>query len=92
MEANSKFALRRKAHMPTITINDVVYDLDDLSDEAKQQIMHIEACKNEINRSTTRVAICQTAQKGYERRLTEILDTQGSESPLEGIGDNLTFD
>ena len=55
--------------MATITIDNVVYDLDDLSDAAKQQILHIEACKNEINRLATRTAICKTAQTGYEMRL-----------------------
>lgn len=81
--------------MPNITIDDVVYDLDDLSDEAKQQIMHIEACKTEINRSTTLTAICRTAQIAYERRLRDLLDTEGTEDTgdsFENHGDTLTFD
>ena len=78
--------------MPDITINNVVYDLDDLSDEAKQQIMHIEACKNEINRSTTLTAICRTAQIAYERRLRDLLDTENSEDSFADLGDTLTFD
>ena len=78
--------------MPTITIDEVVYDLDDLSDDAKQQIVHIEACKNEINRLNTRTAICQTAQMAYERRLKDLLDNEDSEDSVENLGDTLTFD
>lgn len=78
--------------MATITIDNVVYDLDDLSDAAKQQIVHIEACKNEINRLATRTAICQTAQMSYERRLKELLETEDAEVSDESLGDTLTFD
>jgi len=78
--------------MPSITIDDVEYDLDDLSDDAKQQILHIEACKNEINRLATLTAICQTAQTGYMRKLNQLLEAQDPSDPDESLGDTLTFD
>ena len=78
--------------MPSITIDNVDYDIDELSDDAKQQILHIEACKNEINRLATLTAICQTAQTGYKRKLKQLLEAQNPADPDESLGDTLTFD
>ena len=78
--------------MPSVTIDDVDYDLDDLSEDAKQQILHIEACKNDQQIGLL-TAICQTAQKGYMRKLKQLLEAQDPADPDEGLGDTfLTFD
>ena len=78
--------------MPSVKIDDVDYDLDDMSEDAKQQILHIEACKNEINRLATLTAICQTAQTGYMRKLKQLLEAQDPDDLDESLGDTLTFD
>jgi hypothetical protein len=59
----------------TWTINDKEYDLDDLSDTAKSQIVNIQVVDGEISRLNQQLAIMQTARNAYGKALdTEITE------------------
>jgi hypothetical protein len=59
----------------TWTINDKEYDLDDLSDTAKSQIVNIQVVDGEIGRLNQQLAIMQTARNAYGKALdTEITE------------------
>ena len=59
--------------MPTVTIDNKEYDLDRLSDEAKQQLTNLQVCDQEIARLNIQLAIAQTARSAYARALNEAL-------------------
>jgi hypothetical protein len=57
------------------TINDKEYDIDDLSDTAKSQIVNIQVVDGEIARLNQQLAIMQTARNAYGKALgTEITE------------------
>ena len=53
----------------TWTINDKEYDLNDLSDTAKSQIVNIQVVDGEIARLKQQLAIMQTARNAYGKAL-----------------------
>ena len=53
----------------TWTINDKEYDLDDLSETAKSQIVNIQVVDGEIARLKQQLAIMQTARNAYGKAL-----------------------
>ena len=53
----------------TWTINDKEYDVDDLSDTAKSQIVNIQVVDGEIARLKQQLAIMQTARNAYGKAL-----------------------
>lgn len=55
--------------MPTIKINDVDYDADKLSKEAKQQLQMLAMADAEIKRLQAHLAIAQTAKNAYAQAL-----------------------
>jgi hypothetical protein len=55
--------------MPTIKINDIDYDTDSLSAEAKAQLEMLLATEGEIRRLQTQLAIAQTAKHAYAQAL-----------------------
>ena len=59
--------------MATITIDDVQYELDDLSDEAKAQLEPLQAVEVRIARANEEIAILQTARNAYAVALKEVL-------------------
>jgi hypothetical protein len=59
--------------MPIITIDDRPFELDALSEEAKQQLGNLTACDQEIGRLNVQLAIAQTARSAYARALQEAL-------------------
>ncbi len=59
--------------MPQITIDDIAYDLDRLSDAAKQQLMHVQFADAEIQRLQMLLAQAQTARASYFAALKELL-------------------
>ena len=60
--------------MATITIDDVEYDSDNLSDSAKAQVASLQFCQAEINRLKSQLAVYQTASAGYTSALKSELD------------------
>ena len=53
--------------MSTITINNVAYNLDDLSEEVKNNIGMLQAVEAEVQRLNMKLAIAKTAQIAYGR-------------------------
>ena len=64
--------------MPTIKIDNVDYDTDTLSDEAKAQLISMQFCDQELQRLQAQAAAYQTARQAYAKALQAALPT-----PLE---------
>ena len=64
--------------MPTIKIDNVDYDTDTLSAEAKAQLASIQFCDQELARLKAQAAAYQTARMAYAKALKDKLPT-----PLE---------
>ncbi|KUJ72456.1 DUF6447 family protein [Thiomicrospira sp. WB1] len=56
-----------------ITIDGKEYNLDKLSDEAKNQLTSLRVTDQEISRLQTQIAIAQTARNAYAKALSELL-------------------
>ena len=59
--------------MPSITIDNIDYDLDSLSEEAKAQIVSLQFVDAELQRLQAKAAALQTARAAYARALSELL-------------------
>jgi hypothetical protein len=70
--------------MTTIKIDNVDYDLDKLSDEAKAQLASIQFCDQELQRLQAQSAAYQTARMAYAKALNDAL-------PAMPAGDTLKF-
>jgi hypothetical protein len=71
--------------MPTIKIDNVDYDTDKLSDEAKAQLVSIQFCDQELQRLQVQAAAYQTARQAYAKALNQALN------PIEQMGDKISF-
>ena len=61
--------------MPMIKIDDVDYDIDQLSEETKAQVASLQFVDNELQRLNAQAAVYQTARMAYSNALKEILGT-----------------
>ena len=59
--------------MSTITIDDVAYTEDTLSDEAKTELGSMQVCDQRIAALQTDLAIAQTARNAYANALKDLL-------------------
>ncbi len=59
--------------MPMVKIDDKDYDLDALSDEAKNQLASIQFVDAELARLNAQAAVLQTARNAYSNVLKELL-------------------
>jgi len=59
--------------MPMIKIDDKEYDLDALSQEAKNQVASLQFVDAELARLNAQVAVCQTARNAYSAALKDLL-------------------
>ena len=57
--------------MTTITIDNVEYDTDKLSDEAKAQLVSLQFCDQELARLQAQAAAYQTARMAYSKALQD---------------------
>ena len=64
--------------MPTIKIDNVDYDTDTLSNDAKAQLINMQFCDQELARLQAQAAAYQTARQAYAKALQAALPT-----PLE---------
>ena len=71
--------------MTTIKIDNIDYDTDKLSDEAKAQLASIQFCDQELQRLQAQAAAYQTARIAYSKALNEQLD------PLSALGSTIKF-
>jgi len=70
--------------MPNITIDNIDYDLDTLSDEAKAQLGSMQFVDAEIQRLNNLIATLQTARIAYSKALNAAL-------PAVPVGDTMKF-
>jgi hypothetical protein len=70
--------------MPSIKIDNVDYDTDKLSDEAKAQLISLQFCDQELQRLQAQAAAYQTARMAYAKALQAAL-------PTATIGDTIKF-
>jgi hypothetical protein len=66
--------------MPTIKIDDIEYNLDSLTDQAKSQLQMLHVTEQEIQRLQLQLGIAQTARNAYAQALKAALPT-----PLEQV-------
>lgn len=59
--------------MSKITIDNVEYNTDNLSDEAKQQLQMLQITEQEMSRLNAQLAIAQTARIAYANALKQAL-------------------
>lgn len=59
--------------MPTINIDNVDYDTDTLSDEAKAQLVSLQFVDSELARVQAQAAVLQTARAAYSTALKAAL-------------------
>ena len=59
--------------MTKVTIDDKEYDLDQLSDEAKNQLVSLQFVDQELQRLNAQAAVLQTARLAYANALKETL-------------------
>ena len=60
--------------MATITIDDIEYDVDTLSEDAKAQLAALQATDQRIVEAQQELAILQTARNAYAVALKNLLD------------------
>ena len=70
--------------MTTIKIDNVDYDIDTLSNDAKAQLVSIQFCDQELQRLQAQAAALQTARQAYAKALQSAL-------PAASVGDTLKF-
>ena len=67
--------------MTTIKIDNIEYDTDKLSDDAKAQLMSLQFCEQELARLQAQAAAIQTARMAYAKALQSALP----------VGDTIKF-
>ena len=70
--------------MTTINIDNIEYDTEKLSDEAKAQLVSLQFCDQELQRLQAQAAAIQTARIAYSKALQSAL-------PAMPAGDTLKF-
>ncbi|MCG5539511.1 DUF6447 family protein [Halorhodospira sp. 9622] len=64
------------AEEQTVTIDGTSYNLSDLSENARQQLLNVRAADQEIERLNRQLAITRTARQAYARALEQELAEQ----------------
>lgn len=62
--------------MAIFNINGTDYDIDNLSDEVKQNIVSIKFVQEELQRHNALIAVYKTAEAGYARAIQNGLDSE----------------
>lgn len=71
--------------MTTITIDNVEYDYDKISNEAKAQLISMQFCDQELQRLQSQAAALQTARQAYAKALQASLAAEAVQ------GDKISF-
>ncbi len=69
--------------MPIIKIDNFNYDTDNLSDEAKAQLVSLQFCDQELARLQAQAAALQTARMAYAKALQAALPAMGSSDTIK---------
>ena len=59
--------------MASINIDNIDYDIDTLSEEAKAQLLSLQFCDAELQRLQAQAAVLQTARAAYSKSLQAAL-------------------
>lgn len=66
--------------MPKITIDDIEYNTEDLTDNGKAQLASLQFLETQMNKLKSELAVYQTARIAYVNALKgELPDTEGAE-------------
>ena len=69
---------KRKDGDKKITIDEVEYSVDTLSDEAQKQLLNIQFVDNQIQQLNNELAVADTARIGYTKALKKELEMAAS--------------
>ena len=69
--------------MLTINIENIEYDTDKLSDEAKAQLVSLQFCDQELQRLQAQAAAYQTARMAYAKALQSALPAMPTSDTLK---------
>ncbi len=69
--------------MPIIKIDNFNYDTDNLSDEAKAQLVSLQFCDQELARLQAQSAAYQTARMAYAKALQAALPAMGGSDTIK---------
>ena len=69
--------------MPSIKIDDIDYDTDKISDEAKAQLVSLQFCDQELARLQAQAAALQTARIAYSRAQQAALPAVGGSDTIK---------
>ena len=64
--------------MPKITIDEIEYNTEDLTDNGKAQLASLQFLEVQMNKLKSEIAVYQTARNSYIAALKAELDTQSS--------------
>ena len=72
--------MAQKTVAQTITIDDVEYNLDDISDKAKEHLLSIQFVDEKLQQLNSEWAVSDTARIGYTKALkAELLKIEGGD-------------
>ena len=71
--------------MASIKIDNIDYDIDTLSDEAKAQLVSLQFCDAELQRLQAQASVLQTARGAYSKSLQAALPSQLEHSQADEI-------
>ena len=60
--------------MATVTINNKEYNLDDLTDKAKENLASLQFVQNELKKLQAQIAVFNTAASAYSNALQKEID------------------
>ena len=69
--------------MTTINIDNIEYDTDKLSDDAKAQLVSLQFCDQELQRLQAQSAAYQTARMAYAKALQSALPAMPTSDTLK---------
>ena len=70
-------------NMPIMKIDNIEYDTDKLSDEAKAQLVSLQFCDQELQRLQAQAAAIQTARMAYAKALQSALPAMPASDTLK---------
>ncbi len=62
--------------MPKITVDDIEYNTEDLSDNGKAQLASLQFLEVQMNKLNSELAVYQTARNSYVAALKKALDDE----------------
>ena len=66
-----------KKEESTLTHNGIIYNVSELSEEARKQLVNVRIAENEIRRLQMQLALAQTAHSSYQQAFIAELPAQG---------------